>query len=117
MEREWTEYDLNFSVDSTFDANGDATLVMGPFQYGERWAVTMYKSSAEDQCSLTMYKNYVSDGNFIDSSLNGGSDTGGIQLNLQAGEVIVFHYTLGAANAKVSASVFGKRYIPGRRGY
>lgn len=113
-----TQLDLQANVTGTFGADGTVLAFLGPGSPWERWAITRYTtSSSSTGCKLSMYRNYVSDGTYLDSTLKGSNDTGGIQAPLLPGEKLALLWANGSVGMTVLFVAYGSRFIRGDRGY
>jgi len=113
-----TQLSLESSGNVVLNATGSGTITLFPASPWERWEITRYSTfSTGVGCDVDIYKNFVSDSNWVDGTLKGDADTGGIQTTLYPGEKLIINCTNGTTGDRVTVNLYGNRYVKGRRAY
>jgi len=98
------------SGDDTFDANGIATVRLGPVVYGDIWIITRVNISSTSVLATTgtLYLNAVRASNQIDTSASANADTSDTSdINLGTTEKVIFRWRGGTPGAVATMTVYG----------
>ncbi len=100
---------LEESAQSRIDANGNATVRLGPTVYGQSWEIntTSITSDSTTQSKFYLYRNQVSPNSMFGGSYSGNQDFNDTTIKLQYGDVIIGRWTGGTPNASVILNVSG----------
>lgn len=101
---------------AVFDASGKAVVRLGPTVYGSRWKVDLMSVSTTStlQTTCNVYRDSESAAASLDNTRTGNLDTSNTDIDLTAGQVILFVWTGGTPGALATVSVSGTLYT-GRR--
>lgn len=101
---------LLISADDTFDANGVATVRIGPEVYGDVWIITRVNVSSTSALATTgtLYLNVVRASNQLDTSAGANADTSDTSdINLGTTEKLIFRWRGGTPGAIATMTLYG----------
>jgi len=106
------------SITLTFDANGNATGSLAPNKPFERWEINRYTTfSTSVGCIINIFKTFISVSTFLDGTLKGENDAGGIQISLHTSENVWVQASGGVPSQTVMVTFYGTKIFTGDRGY
>jgi hypothetical protein len=98
------------SGDDTFNANGIATVRLGPQVSGDSWIITRVNVASDSVLATTgtLYLNAVNRVNQIDTSASANADTSdSSDINLGPTEHVIFRWRGGTPGATATMTVYG----------
>lgn len=114
-----TEYRLEEFVSVTLNSNGAGNRGgIGPKLPGERWEIHFFGASGTGGARLQIMRGEAfAASRQQDITDRADGDTSETTLKLMTNETISFWWTRGLANAVMTCSISGSRFVPGRRSY
>lgn len=88
---------LATSAQTTFDANGNASLTFSPNKYGIKWTISRIVVSTTSTAGTLayVYRGAISQANLIDSTYNGNQDMTDTPVELTDSDFITVSFTGG----------------------
>lgn len=99
------------SGSATADANGTATVMLGPLRAFEIWeitgsSVTNSSTTADPKCIV--YRNHVAPSNIVGSTYSGRQDSGPANERLMSGEKLIAQWTGADVGSACQFNVSGE---------
>lgn len=97
------------SATGTFDANGRATVSIGPTVYGARWNVTrlVVSTTSTAETQLRVYRGSEQASRLVDSTYTANQNTSETDVTLGTLETLLFVWTGGDPGAIATAVIEG----------
>lgn len=100
------------SATAVIDSAGEARVTVGPMVYGTRWKISRFTTSSNstNQTRLTIYQGFEG-GSVVDFTVIGNNNASEVagNMELQAGETLVWVWINGSPGAQCTATVFGEQ--------
>lgn len=100
---------LATTVSATFNANGVASVFIGPQRYGQEWTITsiVISSTSTLATTCTAYKNWTTANNQVDFTHSGNNDTSDTSLDLLNLDTLILVWNGGTPGATATAVIYG----------
>ena len=100
------------SVSAVFDGNGRAAGSVGPQAYGSRWNVDLMvvSTTSTNVTTCKVYRGVEQPTAMVDNTRTGNQDASDCNIDLRAGETLLFVWAGGTPGALASASINGTLY-------
>lgn len=102
---------LTTSATGYFDANGNASAVIGPDRAGQHWHITRLVTTAGapgDFVRLMVYRNFEAASSALDSTYQGAQATSETDITLLEGERLLFKWTNGTPGQPATIAISGE---------
>lgn len=114
-----TEYVLQEEHHAILNADGEGWVSgVGPQVYGERWVIEATQTRVENSTAesrLEIFRNGTTQ--IVEGTYSGNQDNSNTRMELNTGEKLWFKWTNGTPGAQAIVTLYGRRYVRGRRGY
>jgi len=109
---------LSVSASVVLDGSGNGQVSLGPALPGTSWqpvsaAVLVAPVSLTVVSTVKLYNGSVQPGNFIGGSYTGDTNSTGLALTLQLGQIITAVWSGGNPGARATLTLTGTMTIPG----